>query len=349
MQGHGILTENFKIKKIFILGAGFSAPAGLPLTNDILSLVHEVSSKKPWYGEKDYQYPNGQADWLLEELQFYYPVDNITHHKIKTKELSKQIDIENFISYVAVESALTGDKWSEHGNKFITFLKCWLAEVIYTKQKEALEHIPDFYIEFLKVLKNSLVITFNWDTLLENICDHYNTKYSLNRKNWRTKTPIIKLHGSIDWFSKPSEVSYRPWMSLKCVGDNLKKFYKADGDLNRYYNFIKAPHIVIPSYDKINQISILGTLWESPWYLLQDETEIIIIGLSMREDDYHIRAFIYPQLVQGSRDGYLRIKVIDKAENDNDCRRIKKKYRGIKNVEYYLGGFNSEAIQFIKK
>ena len=347
------LLKYYGIEKVFILGAGFSAPAGLPLTYELLRHIHAISSAKPWYGEGGMPYSWGQAEWLLEELQFYYPTLDFSHKSIASGTIPAGFDIEQFMSYVAAESAFvekTGEKWNDHGSKFLAWLKGWLAEAIYIKQEQMFGEAPNVYYQFSSTLEGALILSFNWDTLLEELLARQHFEYTYDFSDRITdakRIPIIKLHGSIDWFSMPSELSRKDWMSFDPLGKSLDGYYKARGDLRRYFNGFLSPWIVVPSYDKISQILKLGDTWTTPWIFLQDELEIIIIGFSMRQDDYHSRAFIYPQLVQGTRDGSLKVKVVDIAANGKEEGEITERFQGVENISYFFEGFGEQAIDFI--
>lgn len=54
----GILKE-YGISRVFVLGVGFSAPIGMPLTKDLLREANAVAETKPWHGEEGKLYPNG--------------------------------------------------------------------------------------------------------------------------------------------------------------------------------------------------------------------------------------------------------------------------------------------------
>ena len=47
--------------------------------------------------------PNGQADWLLKEICWYYPVQKIDHQIICAGILPSDFEIEKFLSYVAAD------------------------------------------------------------------------------------------------------------------------------------------------------------------------------------------------------------------------------------------------------
>ena len=67
---NGLLAKHGK-HRVFILGAGFNAPLGMPLTADLLREVHAVAATKPWRREGGDPAARGMADWLLEMLDWY--------------------------------------------------------------------------------------------------------------------------------------------------------------------------------------------------------------------------------------------------------------------------------------
>ncbi|MDQ3681474.1 MAG: SIR2 family protein [Bacteroidota bacterium] len=349
----GELSHFYGINKVFVIGAGFSVPAGLPLTNELLQLLHRKACKKKYYNLKG-EVAMGQAEVLLEELRYYYPMLDLTHERIRSGGLN-YIDLEEFLSFIAAESAFLhpSDHFNEHGSKFLAFLKLWLGEVIYERQIESLSALPDFYNEFIKGLKNSLILTFNWDTLIENLFDSQKIKYryQLNVENFEERSesiPLLKLHGSIDWVSSKSDKESKMISEeFTNLGYGFKNLKKINGDLRIHYNNYLSPWIIVPNYDKLNQLKTYGELWETPIRYLNDNLEVIFIGFSFRKDDFHTRAFMYPKLVKESKSGQLKVKVIDYAKNKSDCNEIKQRFKGIENCEFWLKGFNSESLNFI--
>ena len=112
------LLKDRGIKRVYILGAGFSAPLGLPLTRDLLKEIHQIASTKNWYNDKHHPYPEGQAEFLLEQLRYYFPLNRFSHKKIRDGMYPKNFDIEKFLSY-ALFSSVFGDNFSEQGDKFM--------------------------------------------------------------------------------------------------------------------------------------------------------------------------------------------------------------------------------------
>lgn len=352
--------KTYGINKVFILGAGFSAPLGMPLTGDLLRLSYEVATQKPWYDEGK-PVPYGMGQWMLDELQWYFPLEKFTHEKLQEGDIPNNFDFEKFLSYAYAISAF-GEQWDAHGDKFVSFLRIFLGQAIFNKQIECFNRkIDQPYKSFVKSLSNSLVMTFNWDTVLEYFMEQSRIDYSYDfPSTYNTSiVPIIKLHGSIDWFSD-FEYKEKDWMKFSPVyrpSNGIKDgeiiyddpvLFRSEGNLLDYYDkAYMSPRIIAPGYDKLSQVVTLGDYWKYPWMFLQDELEVIIIGFSLRPDDYHSRAFLYPQLFSGAKEGNLSIKVIDYAISDEDRAEIEARYEGIENISFWFDGFNEDAVRFI--
>lgn len=339
------------IKRVYILGAGFSAPAGMPLTHQLLPLVfkHASGIRPP-----DCQTDLGQAEILLDALRFYQPNLTFKPERILKGKLPKGFDFEKFLTYMAVNSAVqmgTGEQLDEHGNQELSYFMDWTAAVIRNRQLNALRQgVPDLYLEFAKRLVSAIVFTFNWDTLLENALDAVGCMYQLDRHkaSLSPEISLLKLHGSIDWYS--SEHCLRqPWMRLKPLGESLPELSRAIEPLSqqsRYSECGMTPWIVLPNFDKLYHVTRYGDLWQMLYLYLQNELTVYFIGFSMRPDDYHTHAILYPQLVHGAKAGYIRVKVVDYAATAEQQTIVKQRFRGIPGTEFWFKGFAEAALDF---
>ncbi len=92
-----------------------------------------------------------------------------------------------------------GERWSEHGSRERLALKFFLAKVIAIATPDA-STLPAYYLRFARDLTpNDVVVTFNWDVLLEKVLRHVGTEYSYTGE--ADKILILKLHGSLNWIS----------------------------------------------------------------------------------------------------------------------------------------------------
>jgi len=128
------------------------------------------------------------------------------------------VDFEDFMRFLDVEHYLGlrgGDTWSEDGNEGTIVAKFLIGSIL-ARQINALRDVPDLYLEFAKRLEpRDVVITFNYDTLLERALDAIKKPYRLFATRFesvgefggsvdssRDEVVILKVHGSIDWFDR---------------------------------------------------------------------------------------------------------------------------------------------------
>lgn len=240
-------------RRVVILGAGFNAPLGMPLTADLLRQVHAVAASKPWRLPDGRPAPFGMADWLLQVLDWYYPLAGISHAAVDAG--AARVNLEEFLSLVAATSMM---EWrsqpgaNEHGDPFNACLRSWLGEAIERQQR------------------------------------------------------------------------------LRC------------------YEAMITPWLVVPSYDKIFQVLSLGQVWQLPWDWLDERLDVQVIGYSIRPDDYHSRALVYPRLVRGARRRRLRVAVVDRAPDAWTREEIIGRFAGVQGCRLWFDGFSPQALEFLE-
>ncbi|MBL7646274.1 MAG: hypothetical protein JNK74_08820 [Candidatus Hydrogenedentes bacterium] len=141
-------------------------------------------------------------------------------------------------------------------------------------------------------------------------------------------------------------------MQLEQIGPSLPHLSIATEQvdvLGRYYDCGMTPHIVLPSYDKIYQVMRFEGLWQMPYLSFQNRMKVCIIGYSLRPDDFHAHALIYPQLVHGSREGYLDVRVIDFAENKKQEDAVRARYKHVVGCKFWFQGFNDASLDFLSQ
>jgi len=141
---------------VFVIGAGFSKHAGLPLTPELFKLVVRESKALEVYGILEHD--------VLQYLQYY----NSTH----TPSVNADgINIEDFMSYLDIEHFLSlkgSDTWSEEGNKSQIIVRCLIAKIIFDRMSSISPDQQKLYDMFVSHLyPGDVVITFNYDTLIE--------------------------------------------------------------------------------------------------------------------------------------------------------------------------------------
>lgn len=309
--------------RIFIIGAGFSVHAGLPLGAQLFKLVRDVVRQK--YGKDNklesdlewYLKYRSRCDGIPEE----YPVDN-----------------EKFMSYLDLEHYLGlrgSDTWSEEGNESQLIIRNGIKEVIHSKTPK----LPTAEcIEFCRrLLPMDEILTFNYDTLIENTLDYLEMPYRLFPNRLKSvglmmseidseaeegEIVIRKLHGSIDWYDKMSYFKERelanqsdyPWESRHPVFKEVSSVaysplidgLAAEDDPLQYVYRVKdlsqisdsqfwqcSPLILSPSISKILYANPLKSLWRGLQQAGGLNFGLGVVGYSLPHYDEYARQALY--------------------------------------------------------
>jgi hypothetical protein len=192
--------------RLIILGAGFSRPAGFPLATELWKEIRETAASYT---------PDYRAHKFNVDLESYIAFRRETEGIRLTPET---VDFEDFIRFLDVEHYLGlrgSDTWSEDGNEGTIVTKFLIGKIL-ARQVSALTAVPDLYLEFARRLEpDDIVITFNYDTLLERALDSVGKSYRLFSSRYksvhelggivddsRDEVIVLKVHGSIDWFDR---------------------------------------------------------------------------------------------------------------------------------------------------
>ena len=147
--------------RLFILGAGFSKPAGLPLANELLELVRT----------------NIRGSSLEDEIKEWavlYP--------------GQPLDLERVLGYSHRKHhlhLLGSDERFEHGSVTIVNTRRHIQQLLINATPNI---APNLYRKFAKHLSSyDVVLTFNYDTLLEQVLDDIGKLYSLTPERWLTR------------------------------------------------------------------------------------------------------------------------------------------------------------------
>jgi hypothetical protein len=138
--------------RIIILGAGFSAHAGLPLGNQLFDLVRQKIKCR-----------YGSDNKLERDLEWYL------EYRLKCEgvPIEHPVDYEKFMSYLDMEHYLGlrgSDTWSSEGNESQLIIRNGIMEVIYSRTPTT---PTQECIRFCQRLSPSdAILTFNYDTAL---------------------------------------------------------------------------------------------------------------------------------------------------------------------------------------
>ncbi|HKP51014.1 MAG TPA: hypothetical protein VJ183_00015 [Chloroflexia bacterium] len=293
---------------VYLLGAGFSAPLGLPVMQnfrlksqemyfanihkyahftDVFDTLKDLSVVKNFFNADLYNIEEilsilEMDDHLkgrrLRESFTQYIADVITHY---TPEMADYINLPgNWYDFLFGSEA----KWSAYGQFVgaLLNLRVW--------------HLPTGYsspMTYKDLVIGSIaqpnvrysIVTLNYDLILEKVCDFINANYTI----YTIKEPIA-FSTSIDIAHKESSPEYE--------GPVTASIAKLHGS-------IQTHAIVPPTWNK-NVYPDIVPAWQLAYRVLADATQLRIIGYSLPTADAYIK-FLLKSAIKENR----RLKAID--------------------------------------
>ena len=311
----GSLAASLPRFRLFILGSGFSKPAGHPLGFELLEMVRaqmrENSRAHDW---------DGPLEREISEWTALYPNSEVTLESVLAYSHRK-----HFLKLIG------SDEYFEHGSRTIAFARPIIQEIL-SKDVEASS--KGLYERFCAALTPyDLVLTFNYDTVLEDTLDRLGIAYSLSPEWWldddkRGNPPrghnaefvdVLKLHGSIDWYDRryydESRAYYKStgvdvpdkdplfganaWVPIEPLNrgairgeyghELLSRVFRVPNH-RQYFpfrsgSFSEVPFLLPPAYDKILGHDPIRELWSNMHRTMDSFSAIIMIGYSMPSYD----------------------------------------------------------------
>jgi hypothetical protein len=205
-----------------------------------------------------------------------------------------------FLEYVELREYGGGECWSESGCRELLAFKYYLAKTL-VESTPVGNALPAIYKEFASQLREwDVVITFNWDCLLEAALRAVGKPYSYTFDENSVK--ILKLHGSTNWRLPliDAENSRLKWKSLAGIVSN--QIYWCS-ELDEFRTWQKQeplaevePLLVLPGMGKSREVRRLASLWYKPESIFAFTGDVYVIGLSLTKDDFFIRSFFIDSL-----------------------------------------------------
>lgn len=333
--------------RLIILGADFSKFAGLPLGEELFDIIIDESKKIDLYHilEKD----------IKEYTEYISIVNGISKDKVN-------INLEDFISYLDIEHFLRlrgSDTWSDDGNRSQLLIRNLICKVVHQRQLEISDDVIDVYSKFVMNLRpDDIVITFNYDTILETCFKQNNIPYryyqyrlkNINHSGAEVdrnakEVVILKMHGSINWF-------------------DVTKYNKSFLDLQNYPYFQNPRHIVFQNqrdflpqklegfpFHRNSPLNNIYTIQDvnkylykcqyvidSPLILSPSYSKIVYLNpLKDLWDGMHEAGFFNQEMIIigfsfSAHDDYLRMPIVNSIINFQRFNKIKK-LRNVKNLK----------------
>ena len=304
-------------RKVYILGAGFSKAFNLPTANELLKqlvedcdnigFVHQINTTCtnffPSFRDAFANYPN-----VEDFFNYYY----------------------SLVNYYSLFGSGPNDY-------VVSFIPEFLFEVskFLTKRILSVDSKKEVYIQyFLRGLNpRDVIITFNWDNLIETFLDKYRIPYSFNYSPNSQEILLLKLHGSIDWVktkkSSGQLLSFLKLYDYKEKGEDWGVYREPSV---RHYEVIKEakeiPFFIPPIAYKDESIKPLASLWEQAYNILRVYKNKIYIGYSLPKEDTLARVFFstYRPFAIMEEDNTVLNETIIVVNPDEDVEKHFKKY-----------------------
>ncbi|MCJ8321361.1 MAG: hypothetical protein MJK12_17110 [Colwellia sp.] len=289
-----LLEKRIKSSRTFILGAGFSASAGIPMIGTLLEQAMNTFKDE---ANGIFQRVNNYARecFLVPENQ------DVCYSSVSFSELC------TFLEYIELKEFGGGERWTKNGSKEKLNLRYYLAKTIILSTPEE-DEIPQIYLDFVEELhETDVVLSFNWDPLLERALNKVGKAYTYNFKG-KEAIKLSKLHGSVNWRLGEAHELLKSdidlsWQSMKFTDGMMEQeMYYSPLLLEKalwntpYRNPEIEPFLVLPGYGKAFDIRSNAELWYKPEWAFAFTHDVYIIGLSLAHDDFFIRSFFLANL-----------------------------------------------------
>lgn len=313
--------------RIFVLGAGFSRPAGLPIALELYPLVREHIVSR-----------HGTETKFDRDVHDYLEYSGACGFTGQTEE---NLDLEKFMSYLDIEHYLgfRGSKtWSSEGNESQLMIRKAIGHVIHSRTPTSTA-LPDVYLRFAESVSiRDIVLTLNYDLVLENALTavgkpfrRYPYRFTSITEHGGTtdsdteEVVLLKLHGSVDWFDDrqflelqgslerqgiartpihsvfddPSRYGAKPLVDGPLPPNDALRHLHAIAGLDAYYygdGGFNAPFLLSPSHVKFVYAEPVLSFWHGIGRSGGYNLGVSIVGFSLPDHDEYIRIGLYQML-----------------------------------------------------
>jgi len=293
---------------VYILGAGFSAPLGIPVMRNFIDRARQIRDSA-----ERYHYFNE----IIDLIQASVPASLVfQHNPINIEEVMSLLDMKNTLTSGDAKTKLTRfvidvikastppnpefrfqSMPSNTWEALFTASQVWqgycafVASLFNLEFREATDHaLRGIAARAINAPANYSIVSLNYDMVLENVCEFLGTKYWWDSKpkihflqsdqpQPDAKWPLlVKIHGSVD-----------------------------SGD------------IVIPTFNKELFGEKLPLTWQQAHRALSEANEIRVIGYSLPQTDSYIK-----YLLMASVDRFRYLNRIDWIVRDSRAEVIKR-------------------------
>jgi hypothetical protein len=257
---------------VYVVGAGFSAGLGYPLTKSLLIDVWSRLDKK-------------SRDQLQRIIEFHHPA-------FTTKRKTTFPDIEQLLTEIAVnlelfdasrpgEGAFTKKRLEDSREDLLSNIAKWFHEIYEDARGIAWS---SSLVERMRS-ENAAIVSFNWDLILDQMLFDEVSRASYGLSNKLAPGPVLlKPHGSLNWYEatqiqKVAEEKRIEIFPHKSDGERIEAFLhprEIKSKVGRRY----TPLIVPPTYLKDFNRPVFRKLWNRCTEVLSTPRKLVFLGYS---------------------------------------------------------------------
>lgn len=311
-------------KTIYILGAGFSHNAGIPLQAQILEGIHDMNLL---------DMPSSLSEKFLDAQSEIFTFIEKIFEQVPTPSLE---DVFTLLDQsINRRSYCVGYSWQEL-EEVRSALYTAIVVLLHTRGRKISKQ-EEFYDSVAACLiKERLaagqegdpfsVISLNWDCVLENAiywclgqcnttkadidyCCYTNPFQgtsrhtpSINQKALGLyNIKVLKPHGSVNWVICPN--CNRLYAGLGAPVQLMEEYIVGDfcigcekalapSEEDEVYAPFLEPFIITPTFVKEFDNAHIQMVWHNAYIELREATKVVFIGYSLPEADYHLRTLL---------------------------------------------------------
>jgi len=365
-------------KQTFILGAGFSVPAGLPTQYD---LTKELFN--PQYGDER-KFINELSDiWRTQEkflnfLQDDFGIDEDSEHILTLEDIYTPLD--RCITENSSYRSFSPDELIKLRQTLDSILILALKDKSrITKKAEYIERFSSYVIEKSKKRINDYkkfdpisLITTNWDIQLdlairkhlnendENGIIDYNCYVSSLRDDETIKpglealakgkfiVKLLKIHGSINWLHCPKCQRifidfYRRVIDYGVFRKRKCKYCSKEYSKNEDFSPRLRPLLLMPTFVKDLSNFQTKLIWRNAGLEISESDELIFIGYSFPMADFEFRQILFRNM---KRKVKVRVVLFDRDNPEKIITPTTKQKLNYESPEYrYLSFFSGKDLK----
>jgi hypothetical protein len=327
-------------KRVFILGAGFSKQAGMPLATELTPLLRQK------FEDCKHEEALAWLTFLDERVKWLKQTEEDSTPSLNIEEL---FDFAHFdaLEWKMGQQRYPGGRKSYESpystakriETWLNWMEYSLAEVIFDKQQASSKTtnvIPQF-AAFLRA--NDTIVTFNYDTLVEQALKQAEKPwhYGFKTRNGQG-VQILKMHGSINWSIAPRIQHFSGWPVLfeKPARDAPQNSGRPTDEIEYDYVLLQIPEDKLtrfiqekarimatfdPSvgdvgiaglghYKPLDRIPGSGQVWYNAWHSLHEADEVYVIGFSLSPFDTMARLHFGGVMCERAKKQSMPAKVV---------------------------------------